>query len=80
MNLMKTIQKCFAHVGREQKMNKAILNDLPGESYTIETNGKFLIMLITHWNNSSCSESEANKTVGLVKLTKFTIVAKLTLN
>ena len=62
------------------KINKAVLNDLPGEFYTIETNGKFPIMLITHWNSSSCSESKANKTVGLVKLTKFTIVAKLTLN
>ena len=29
-------------------MNKSVLNDLPGEFYTIVTNGKFPIMLITH--------------------------------
>ena len=46
------------------KMNAAVLNDLPGELYTIKANDKisdsFKYLYIP---NSSCSKSKANKNV-----------------
>ena len=41
--------------------NEAVLNDLPGELYTIKADDNIHIIVNTTGINSGCSESKANK-------------------
>ena len=48
-NYLKEVLHIYAENKPAMKRNNAVLNDLPGELYTIEADDKFQITVITHW-------------------------------
>ena len=40
----------YAENETAMKKNESVLNELPGELYTIEANGKFHIIVNTYWH------------------------------